>query len=109
MSLTCHGRVGNAVAEWPAFPAEGAHRAAHPTRWNSTRYNSVPSAIGPAWAARCRRQPRQERQLAEIVQLAVDGNTDRASGLIAEHLAELPADQLIGRVQAWMSCRRSGL
>jgi predicted aconitase with swiveling domain len=47
-----------------------------------------------------------ERQLVQIVQLAVDGDTDRASGLIAEHLAEFPGDQLIGRIQAWMSGRR---
>lgn len=30
----------------------------------------------------------------------------RASGLTAEHLAEFPDDQLIGRVQAWMGRRR---
>ncbi len=71
-----------------------------------------PAAARPlarAASAAARRRPRRERQLAEIVQLAVYGNTDRASGLIAEHLAEFPADQLIGRVQAWMSCRQSGL
>ena len=53
-----------------------------------------------------RGRPRRERQLVQIVQLAVDGDTGRASGLIAEHLAEFPGDQLIGRVQAWMSGRR---
>jgi hypothetical protein len=56
-----------------------------------------------------RGRPRRERQLAQIVQLAVEGDTARASGLTAEHLAEFPGDQLIGRVQAWMSGRRSGL
>jgi hypothetical protein len=53
-----------------------------------------------------RGRPRRERQLVQIVQLAVDGDTGRASGLIAEHLAEFPGDQLIGRVQAWMNGRR---
>ena len=56
-----------------------------------------------------RGRPRRERQLAQIVQLAVDGATDRASGLSAEHLAEFPGDQLISRLQAWMSGHRSGL
>jgi hypothetical protein len=55
-----------------------------------------------------RGRPRRERQLAEIIRTAVDGNTDRASGLIAEHLAEFPGDQLISRVQAWMSDHRAG-
>jgi hypothetical protein len=58
-------------------------------------------------AARAR--PRSERQLVQIVQLAVDGDTDRASGLIAEHLAEFPGDHLILRVQAWASGRRAGV
>jgi hypothetical protein len=54
-----------------------------------------------------RGQPRRERQLAQIVQLAVDGDTGRASGLTAEHLAEFPDDRLISRVQAWLSGRRN--
>jgi hypothetical protein len=66
-----------------------------------------PLARAATMAARGR--PRRERQLAQIVQLAVDGNTDRASGLTAEHLAEFPGDQLVGRVQAWASGRRSGV
>jgi|SRR5450755_476877 hypothetical protein len=66
-----------------------------------------PLARAATMAARGR--PRRERQLAQIVQLAVDGDTGRASGLTAEHLAEFPDDQLIGRVQAWMSGRRRGL
>jgi hypothetical protein len=55
-----------------------------------------------------RRRPRRERQVALIVQLAVDGDTGRASGLTAEHLAEFPGDQLIGRVQAWAIGRSGG-
>jgi hypothetical protein len=66
-----------------------------------------PLARAAAVAARGR--PRRERQLAQIVQLAVDGDTARASGLTAEHLAEFPGDQLIGRVQAWVSGRRGGV
>jgi len=66
-----------------------------------------PLARAATMAARGR--PRRERQLAQIVQLAVDGDTGRASGLTAEHLAEFPDDQLIGRVQAWMSGRLRGL
>jgi hypothetical protein len=66
-----------------------------------------PLARAATMAARGR--PRRERQLAQIVQLAVDGDTRRASGLTAEHLAEFPDDQLIGRVQTWMSGRRGGL
>lgn len=59
--------------------------------------------------AAARGRPRRERQLAQIVALAVDGHIGRASGLTAEHLAEFPDDQLIGRVQAWMSGRRRSL
>ena len=66
-----------------------------------------PLARAAAVAARGR--PRRERQLAQIVQLAVDGDTARASGLTAEHLAEFPGDQLIGRVQAGVSGRRGGV
>ena len=55
-----------------------------------------------------RGRPRRERQVAQIIQLAVDGDTDRASGLTAEHLAEFPGDQLIGLVQVWASGRRGG-
>jgi hypothetical protein len=64
--------------------------------------------LARAATATARGQPRRERQLAQIVQLAVDGHTARASGLTAEHLAEFPDDQLIGRVQAWMSRHRRG-
>lgn len=53
--------------------------------------------------AAARGRPRKERQQVQIVQLAVAGDTDRASGLIAEHLAEFPGDQLIGRIQTWMN------
>ena len=66
-----------------------------------------PLACAATMAARGR--PRREQQLAQIVQLTVDGETGRASGLTAEHLAEFPDDQLIGRVQAWMSGRPRGL
>jgi hypothetical protein len=66
-----------------------------------------PLARAATVAARGR--PRRERQLAQIVQLAVAGDTARASGLTADHLAEFPDDQLIGRVQTWMSGRRRGL
>jgi hypothetical protein len=44
-------------------------------------------------------RPRRERQQVQIVQLVVAGDTVRASGLIADHLAEFPADQLIGRIR----------
>jgi hypothetical protein len=50
-----------------------------------------------------RGRPRRERQLVQIVQLTVDGDTRRASGLAAEHLAEFPGDCLIGRVRASIS------
>ncbi len=53
-----------------------------------------------------RGRPRRERQLAQIVQLAVAGDTGRAGGLTAEHLAEFPNDELIGRIQAWLSGHR---
>lgn len=58
--------------------------------------------------AAARGRPRKERQKVQIVQLAVAGDTVRASGLIAEHLAEFPGDQLIGRIQAWMNTPLSG-
>jgi hypothetical protein len=46
---------------------------------------------------------RKERQQAQIVQLAVTGHRTRASGLIAEHLAEFPGDELIQRIKARIS------
>lgn len=49
-----------------------------------------------------RRCPRRERQQVQIVQFAVAGDKDRATGLIAEHLAEFPDDELIGFIQAWL-------
>jgi hypothetical protein len=45
---------------------------------------------------------RRERQQAQIVRLAAAGDTDRATALIAEHLTEFPADELISSVQAWL-------
>jgi hypothetical protein len=50
-----------------------------------------------------RGRSRRERQLVQIVQLTINGDTGRASGLAAEHLAEFPDDDLIGRVQAWLA------
>jgi len=64
-------------------------------------------SLARAATVAARGQPRRERQLAQIVQLAVDGDTGRATGLTAEHLAEFPDDHLIGRVQAWLSGRRN--
>ena len=66
-------------------------------------------SLARAATVAARGQPRRERQLAQIVQLAVAGDTARASGLTADHLAEFPDDQLIGRVQTWMSGRCRGL
>jgi hypothetical protein len=63
-----------------------------------------PLARAAAMAAPGR--PRRERQLAQIVQLALDDDTSRASGLTAEHLAEFPHDELAGRIQAWLTGRR---
>lgn len=64
-----------------------------------------PAAAQPlahAASVAARGRPRRERQLVQIVQLTVNGDTGRASGLAAEHLAEFPDDGLIGRVQAWL-------
>jgi hypothetical protein len=36
--------------------------------------------------------PRRERQLVEILLLAVDGDVERAAGLAAEHALEFPDD-----------------
>jgi hypothetical protein len=60
-----------------------------------------PLAHAASVAARGR--TRRERQLVQIVQLTVNGDTGRASGLAAEHLAEFPDDDLISRVQAWLA------
>jgi hypothetical protein len=81
------------------------------TAWQAWTGGDAAAArsLARAATAAARGRPRRERQLAQIVQLAVDGDTGRASGLTAEHLAEFPDDQLIGRVQAWMSGRRRGL
>jgi hypothetical protein len=46
---------------------------------------------------------RRERQLAEILHVAADGDHVRASGLVAEHLREFPADvDALGRIAAWL-------
>ena len=69
----------------------------------ATAQGLVREADVAAW-----RRPRRERQQVQIVQLAVAGDMSRASGLIAEHLAEFPGDQLISRVSAWVSGRGRG-
>ena len=108
------------MTEDHAVPA--ADRAAQPTADLATA--DLATLAWQAWAAgdagtarplacaattAARGRPRRERQLAQIIQLTVDGETGRASGLTAEHLAEFPDDQLIGCVQARMSGRRRGL
>jgi len=50
-------------------------------------------------------QLRRQRQQIQIVQLAIDCDWDRATGLAAEHLAEFPRDQLIRRLLASLSSR----
>jgi hypothetical protein len=111
-----HSRFRNAglMTEDHAVPA--ADRAAQHTAdlaalaWQAWAAGDAGAArpLSCAATAAARGRPRRERQLAQIVQLTVDGDTGRASGLTAEHLAEFPDDQLIGRVQAWMSDRRRG-
>lgn len=77
--------VGMAWQAWAGGNAAAAQPLAH--------------AAGVAARGRtCR-----ERQLVQIVQLTINGDTGRASGLAAEHLAEFPDDDLIGRVQAWLA------
>jgi hypothetical protein len=95
------------MTEDDAVPAAGLAGMA----WQAWARGDAAAAqpLARAATAAARGRPRRERQLAQIVQLAVDGDTGRASGLTAEHLAEFPDDQLIGRVQAWMSGRRRGL
>ncbi len=51
------------------------------------------------------RRPRRERQQVQILQLAISGDTGRASGLAAEHLAEFAGDDLIHRIRAWITDR----
>jgi len=51
------------------------------------------------------RRPRRERQQVQIVRLAISGDTERASGLAAEHLAEFAGDDLIHRIRAWLTDR----
>jgi hypothetical protein len=71
----------------------------------ATRARSLARAASTA----ARQQPRGQRQQIQIVQLALDGEWDRASGLAAEHLAEFPGDQLIRRVLATGPAQRRGL
>lgn len=42
---------------------------------------------------------RRQRQQVQIVRLAIAGDTERATALIAEHLAEFPDDELIGSLK----------
>jgi hypothetical protein len=73
--------------------------------WRAWAGGDVPGALvlARAAAAAARRQPRRERQQVQIVQLVLAGDTARATGLIAEHMAEFPADGLIGEVRAVIS------
>lgn len=102
----CHSRHRNAgdMTEEDALPAAKLAGMAWQAWTGGDAATAQPLARAANAAARGR--PRRERQLAEIVQLAIDGDADRASGLSAEHLAEFPGDQLIGHIQAWMSSRR---
>jgi hypothetical protein len=79
--------------------------------WDAWRQGRVTQArsLARAASAAARQRPRRQRQQIQIVQLAVDGEWDRATGLAAEHLAEFPNDQLIRRLLATASAHRSGL
>ena len=92
------------MTEDDALPAARLARKAWQARIAGDTAAAQPPAHAASVAARAR--PRRERR---IVQIAVDGDTDRASGLIAEHLAEFPGDHLIRRVQAWPSGRRGSM
>jgi hypothetical protein len=86
-SRPCHagGMTGD-----DALPAASLARKA----WRAWIAGDTAAAqsLARAASAAARTRPRRERQLVQIVQLAVDGDTTRASGLIAEHLAEFPGD-----------------
>jgi len=79
--------------------------------WDAWRQGRVTQArsLARAASAAVRQRPRRQRQQIQIVQLAVDGDWDRASGLATEHLAEFPNDQLIRDLLATASAHRSGL
>ena len=62
-------------------------------------------ALAHAASAAVNLQLRRQRQQIQIVQLAIDCDWDRATGLAAEHLAEFPRDQLIRRLLASLSSR----
>jgi hypothetical protein len=62
-------------------------------------------ALAHAASAAVHLRPRRQRQQIQIVQLAIDCDWDRATGLAAEHLAEFPRDQLIRRLLASLSGR----
>ena len=78
------------MTEDDALPAASLARKA----WQAWIAGDTAAAqrLAHAATAAARARPRRERQLVQIVRLAVDGDTDRASGLIAEHLAEFPGD-----------------
>jgi hypothetical protein len=75
------------------------------TAWQAWTGGDTAAAqpLARAASAAARGRTRRERQLVQIVQLTINGDTGRASGLAAEHLAEFPDDDLIGRVQAWLA------
>jgi hypothetical protein len=79
--------------------------------WDAWLQGHVTQArsLARAASAAARQRPRTQRQQIQIVQPAVDGSWDRASGLAAEHLAEFPSDQLIRRLLATAAAQRSGL
>jgi hypothetical protein len=61
--------------------------------------------LASAAADAAQRRPRRERQQVQVVELAISGDTERASGLAAEHLAEFTGDDLIHRIRAWITDR----
>jgi hypothetical protein len=66
-------------------------------------------SLARAASSAARQRPRRQRQQIQIVQLAVEGDWERASGLAAEHLAEFPGDQLIRSLLATASGYRRSL
>jgi hypothetical protein len=90
-----------AVAEDPCFAAGHAALAAVLAELDDADAGASDALVAAAAPQRCsRRVSRAERHHVELVLLALDGRTARASCLGGEHLAEFPGDALVRHVLA---------
>jgi hypothetical protein len=81
----CRRLIVRCLARAPGFALAIACRAlCEPTDWPV-----------PGWPPATEGLTRRERQHLDVVAAVLAGDTDRATGLAAEHLLEFPGDRLV--------------